>query len=63
MGRRTFREFWNGLGWSGTGRGTLGDVWDGSRDTREDPGRVGVIRKRPGRDWGSAVRSGTGRGH
>ena len=34
------------------GRGTVGEVWDGSGDPRGDPGRVG----------GTSVRSGTGRG-
>ena len=41
-----------------TGQGTLGEVWDGSGDPREGPGRVGGP---SGRSRKPSVRSSTGR--
>ena len=38
---------------SGTAQGTLGEVWDGSEDTREGPGRVGKPSKRFAMGWGT----------
>ena len=57
------------LGRTGTGRGTLEEVWDGSTDPRGGPGnprrspeRVGGPLVRSGKGRGPSGRSGTGRG-
>ena len=49
-------------GWSGTGRGTIGKVWDGLRDPPGSLRRVRGPTQKSETGWGPSVRSGTGRG-
>ena len=45
-----------------TGRGTIGEVWDGSGDPQGGPGRVEGPSGRFGTGWGTLEEVRTGRG-